>query len=136
MFEGIAFARLLLARRTGQIHLYFSAALTLALKVFFLPWLLHRVEGPLRISDYPPARLAMVLKLLCLACAALAYLCCQGTFHGPQVNQSFLLSTMLFTGLSILCAGADVYWRVRRNQQEREWLRILQERTYGTRAPR
>ena len=36
-------ATLLLAWRTGESHLYLSAALTLALKVIFLPWLLHRL---------------------------------------------------------------------------------------------
>jgi hydrogenase-4 component E len=36
-------ATLLLAWRTGEGHLYVSAALTLALKVVFLPWLLHRL---------------------------------------------------------------------------------------------
>lgn len=36
-------ATLLLAWRTGENHLYLSAALTLALKVVFLPWLLHRL---------------------------------------------------------------------------------------------
>ena len=36
-------ATLLLAWRTGENHLYVSAALTLALKVVFLPWLLHRL---------------------------------------------------------------------------------------------
>jgi hydrogenase-4 component E len=36
-------ATLLLALRTGANHLYFSAALTLALKVAFLPWLMHRL---------------------------------------------------------------------------------------------
>ena len=34
-------ATLLLAWRTGDHNLYFSAVLTLALKVIFLPWLLH-----------------------------------------------------------------------------------------------
>jgi hydrogenase-4 component E len=34
---------LLLARRTGEAHLYFSAALTFGLKVLFLPWLLRRL---------------------------------------------------------------------------------------------
>jgi hydrogenase-4 component E len=33
----------LLAWRTGENHLYLSAALTLALKVILLPWLLHRL---------------------------------------------------------------------------------------------
>jgi hydrogenase-4 component E len=36
-------ATLLLAWRTNQAHLYFSALLTLGLKVAFLPWLLHRL---------------------------------------------------------------------------------------------
>lgn len=36
-------ATLLLAWRTGERHLYVSAALTLALKVLLLPWLLHRL---------------------------------------------------------------------------------------------
>jgi hydrogenase-4 component E len=36
-------ATLLLAWRTGDRNLYISAALTLGLKVIFLPWLLHRL---------------------------------------------------------------------------------------------
>ncbi len=36
-------ATLLVAWRTGQVHLYVSAALTFALKVVFLPWLLNRL---------------------------------------------------------------------------------------------
>ena len=36
-------ATVLLAWRTGQPHLYLSAALTLGLKVTLLPWLLHRM---------------------------------------------------------------------------------------------
>src|SRR5678809_421993 len=36
-------ATLLLAWRTDQAHLYVSALMTLALKVAFLPWLLHRL---------------------------------------------------------------------------------------------
>jgi hydrogenase-4 component E len=43
-------ATLLLAWRTGESHLYLSAALTLALKVIFLPWLLHRLIR--RLSVY------------------------------------------------------------------------------------
>ncbi|MGA7540569.1 MAG: hypothetical protein WBW93_17565 [Steroidobacteraceae bacterium] len=39
----LAAATLLIAWRTGEGHLYFSALLTLALKVAFLPWLLHRL---------------------------------------------------------------------------------------------
>jgi hydrogenase-4 component E len=42
-------ATLLLAWRTGQHHLYVSAALTLGLKVFFLPWLLQRLIRRLEV---------------------------------------------------------------------------------------
>jgi hydrogenase-4 component E len=42
-------ATLLLAWRTGQAHLYLSAGLTLALKVIFLPWLLHRLIRRLQV---------------------------------------------------------------------------------------
>ena len=42
-------ATLLLAWRTGQRHLYVSAALTLALKVVFLPWLLRHLIRRLQV---------------------------------------------------------------------------------------
>ena len=42
-------ATLLLAWRTGQGHLYLSAALTLGLKVVGLPWLLHRLIRRLEV---------------------------------------------------------------------------------------
>jgi hydrogenase-4 component E len=45
----LAAATLLLAWRTGQGHLYFSAALTVSLKVVFLPWLLHRLIRRLEV---------------------------------------------------------------------------------------
>ena len=45
----LAAATLLLAWRTGEAHLYLSAALTLALKVAFLPWLLHRLIRRLEV---------------------------------------------------------------------------------------
>ena len=45
----LAAATLLLAWRTGEDHLYVSAALTIALKVLFLPWLLHRLIRTLEV---------------------------------------------------------------------------------------
>lgn len=42
-------ATLLLAWRTGNTHLYLSAALTFGLKVVFLPWLLHRLIRRLEV---------------------------------------------------------------------------------------
>ena len=43
-------ATMLLAWRTGQNHLYVSAALTLALKVIALPWLLHMLIRRLNVQ--------------------------------------------------------------------------------------
>lgn len=40
---------LIVAHTTGQDHLYYSAALTLALKVIAIPWLLHRLIDRLQI---------------------------------------------------------------------------------------
>ena len=40
---------LIVAHSTGQAHLYFSAALTLALKVILIPWLLHRLIDRLSV---------------------------------------------------------------------------------------
>lgn len=40
----------LVAALTGQTHLYGSAALTLALKVFALPWILHRLIRKLNVK--------------------------------------------------------------------------------------
>ena len=43
--QGVALvaATAVVAYATGQTHLYVSAGITLALKVFLIPWLLHRV---------------------------------------------------------------------------------------------
>ena len=46
----LCLATVLLAWRTGENHLYLSAALTLALKVILLPWLLHRLIRRLDVS--------------------------------------------------------------------------------------
>jgi hydrogenase-4 component E len=45
----LAATTLLVAWRTGEGHLYFSAILTIALKVVFLPGLLHRLIRRLRV---------------------------------------------------------------------------------------
>ena len=45
----LAAATLLVAWRTGQGHLYFSAILTIALKAVFLPWLLLRLIRRLQV---------------------------------------------------------------------------------------
>src|SRR5207302_9232660 len=40
---ALAASTLIVAYATGQAHLYFSAALTVALKVMLIPWVLHRL---------------------------------------------------------------------------------------------
>lgn len=43
-------ATLVVAVKTGQTHLYFSAGLTLGLKVLLLPWILHRLVRQLQVK--------------------------------------------------------------------------------------
>ena len=46
---ALAVATLIVAWTTGQTHLYFSAALTIVLKVILIPWLLHRLIDRLSV---------------------------------------------------------------------------------------
>jgi hydrogenase-4 component E len=50
-FQGAALAAstLVVAYTTGQGHLYFSAALTVGLKVILIPWVLHRLIDQLDV---------------------------------------------------------------------------------------
>lgn len=65
----VALTTALVAFDSGQHHLYISAALTLALKAIFIPWLLHRLVLRLRIDreaqdiEYP-AVVLMVATIL------------------------------------------------------------------------
>jgi len=92
-----------------------------------LPRLLHRVEGPLRISDYPPARFSMVLKAGTVAFAALSWFSCGGAFRDPNVNESLLVTTAVCASLSCFCFAADWYGRARRKRFARTWLRMIQD---------
>ena len=46
---ALTVSTLVVASSTGQTHLYFSAALTLVLKVILIPWVLHRLIDRLNI---------------------------------------------------------------------------------------
>ena len=46
---ALAASTLLVAYTTGQTHLYFSAALTVLLKVMLIPWVLHRLIDRLQV---------------------------------------------------------------------------------------
>ena len=50
-WQGVALAAstFIVAGSTGQAHLYFSAALTLLLKVMLIPWVLHRLIDRLNV---------------------------------------------------------------------------------------
>ena len=50
-WQGVALAAstLIVAYSTGQTHLYFSAALTVTLKVILIPWVLHRLIDRLNV---------------------------------------------------------------------------------------
>lgn len=47
---ALAASTLIVAATTGQGHLYFSAALTLLLKVVLIPWVLHRLIDALNVK--------------------------------------------------------------------------------------
>jgi hydrogenase-4 membrane subunit HyfE len=67
-------ATLMLAWRTGDNHLYYSAGLTLALKVIFLPWLLHRLIRRLDVYwDTEPAINASGTMILALLIVVFAF---------------------------------------------------------------
>jgi len=46
---ALAASTLIVAYSTGQTHLYFSAALTIGLKVLLIPWVLHRLIDRLNV---------------------------------------------------------------------------------------
>jgi hydrogenase-4 component E len=46
---ALAASTLVVGYATGQTHLYFSAALTVALKVILIPWVLHRLIDRLNV---------------------------------------------------------------------------------------
>ncbi len=46
---ALAVSTLVVAHSTGQTHLYFSAALTVVLKVIVIPWVLHRLIDRLQV---------------------------------------------------------------------------------------
>lgn len=84
-----------------------------------LPWLLHRIEGPLRISDYPPGLLSRVLAAYTLIFGIVAV--------GAQ-----LLGQLWFAGVAALTCclfvAAWMFWRQRRERFRDEWIRQVKLR--------
>lgn len=70
----LALTTALVASTSGQYHLYFSALLTLALKVFFIPWLLRRLVVRLDIvRDVEPVMNTTVVMFIAAALVAFSY---------------------------------------------------------------
>lgn len=70
----LCLATLLVAWRTQQVHLFVSAGLTLALKVLFLPWLLHRLIRRLGVHwDTEPLLNPSATMLVGLAIVVFAF---------------------------------------------------------------
>jgi len=64
--QGLALAAstLVVAASTGQNHLYYSAALTFALKVLLLPWILHRLIRRLDVQWETEGRLNVSVTMI------------------------------------------------------------------------
>lgn len=94
-----------------------------------LPWLLHQVEQPLRISDYPPGRLPMVAKMYTILCAVLTLLAFFGyassRAHSDVGSVAFGTAVVL-APLTVLSFLTHLFWQQRRKQLAETWLRILQ----------
>ena len=78
----LAATTLVVAWRTGEGHLYFSAILTIALKVVFLPWLLHRLIRRLQVYwDTEPLLNISGTMLLGLVIVVFAFALAQPITH-------------------------------------------------------
>lgn len=70
----LALTTALVAQISGQGHLYFSALLTLALKTFFIPWLLRRLVIRLDIArDVEPAMNTTIVMFIAAALVVFSY---------------------------------------------------------------
>ena len=60
----LCLATLVAAVTTGQVHLYYSAGLTLVLKVLLLPWILHRLVRKLNVRGEVEALIKIPTTML------------------------------------------------------------------------
>src|SRR5216684_42490 len=67
---ALAASTLIVAYSTGQAHLYFSAALTVALKVMLIPWVLHRLIDRLYVRWDIETLIGIGLAIFAFALAA------------------------------------------------------------------
>src|SRR3569833_3394185 len=97
-------ATLLLSWRTGQNHLYLSAALTLALKVVALPWILHQLVRRLGVCwDTEPLLNASGTMLVGLVVVVFSFGLAQpNTTHTNTTTHNTKNNTVAVILLSVL----------------------------------
>jgi len=81
-----------------------------------LPRLLHLIEEPLRITDYPPGQLARAMKIYAFAFPVIALLAFMAHLYGA--------AAVLFV-MAVICFGVADFWRQRRQRLTEEWLRLI-----------
>jgi hypothetical protein len=92
-----------------------------------LPGLLHRIEGPLHVSDYPPGRLPIGTRLYGFLCSGVALLGLAGlTVKDGDVRWVAFWTVTFTIPIAILCFGVTLYWQRRRRQLADTWLAMLQ----------
>ena len=100
-------ATLLLAWRTGDRHLYISAALTLGLKVVVLPWLLHRMIRRLEVywdteSRLNPAGIMLIGLLVVVFSFGLAQPITELASTAPRSAIGIAVSVVLLSFLMMI----------------------------------
>jgi len=96
----VAITTVLVAFATNQHHLYISAALTLALKAIFIPWLLHRLVHKLKI-DREPHKVENPAFVL-MAGAALVIFCYYVTLPITQLADEITRNTIAISMAVVL----------------------------------
>ncbi len=80
-----------------------------------IPWLLHRIEQPLRRSDYPSGTLPLVMLVLGISC---------GVFALPAMGISWSFG-MTLAVLAAVCLASKLFWRSRRRAQAEQWAALV-----------
>lgn len=107
----VAGATALIAAVYDQPHLYFSAALTLALKALFMPWMLHRLVNRLGIQHH--VETVVRPSLILLAAAALVVF---SYYVALPIEKLSLLSTRNTIAISMAVVLLGMLMMVSRRQ--------------------
>ncbi|MCO6411879.1 MAG: formate hydrogenlyase [Thiogranum sp.] len=107
----VAGATALIAAVYDQPHLYFSAALTMALKALFMPWMLHRLVNRLGIQHH--VETVVRPSLILLAAAALVVF---SYYVALPIEKLSLLSTRNTIAISMAVVLLGMLMMVSRRQ--------------------